>query len=258
MVPARWVATMLGGLVAVTGAGSARAGEATPRDPWSGAYVGVMGAFSRSVIKGATLKADGTFGSNASQESAEVNDRAAGLGVFAGWRRRFDPGIVVGVEADVMGLKYDATNVNLLAANAQPVATVRYETGLLATARMTAGWTFGDILVYGTGGLALTPENETRQPYGSSPARMWPSFPRRPTPLALASRWAPAPNADYRRVVAARGLSLCPVRRCDVPVFRRTARGAGSFTSVQGRTADNSAHMNLVRIGISYAFGAGD
>jgi opacity protein-like surface antigen len=250
---------MLGGLVAVTGAGSARAGEATPRDPWSGAYVGVMGAFSRSVIKGATLKADGTFGSNASQESAQVNDRAAGLGVFAGWRRRFDPGIVVGVEADVMGLNHDATNVNLLAANAQPVATVRYETGLLATARMTAGWTFGDILVYGTGGLALAPENETRTQYRLIAGTNVAQFSE--TSDATRAGFALGAGAEWRIIA---GWSLRAdylyVRFADATFRFPDARGGaqGSFTSVQGRTADNSAHMNLVRIGISYAFGAGD
>ena len=31
-----------------------------------------------------------------------------------------------------------------------------------------------------------------------------------------------------------------------------------SFTNVQGRIAENSAHMNLVRIGVSYTFGVGD
>ncbi len=34
--------------------------------------------------------------------------------------------------------------------------------------------------------------------------------------------------------------------------------GLRAFTSVQGRIADNSAHINFVRIGVGYTFGVGN
>ncbi len=258
MLLSKWAGIWLGCLAVVTGADAGRAGEAPAHDPWSGVYAGAMGAFSRSVIKGFTLRGDGGIGSNASAESAQVNDRAGGLGAFVGWRRRFDPGFVLGIEADVTGLNHDATNFNLLAASAQPVATVRYETSLLATGRLTAGWSFGNVLVYGTGGLALAPEQETRTQYRLIAGTSVPQFSE--TSEATRTGLALGAGAEWRIVG---GWSLradyLHVRFADATFRFPDGRGGAqaSFASVQGRIADNSAHMNLVRIGFSYTFGTG-
>ena len=258
MVLPKWAGVVLGGLAVVTTTEAARAGETTVRDPWSGVHIGAAGAFSRSVIRGITVTSDGTISGNASREPAHVNDRAAGLGVFIGYRQRFDPGFVAGFEGDVTALNHGSTNVNQLATG-QTVATLRYETPVLATGRMTAGWSFGNVLVYGTGGVGLAREQETRTQYRLISGRSEAQFSENAN--ATRAGFVLGAGVEWRLVA---GWSL----RADY-VYARfpkatfqfpDARGGaqGSYTSVQGRIADNGAHMNLVRIGISYTFGAGD
>ena len=245
--------------VAALGYGESRAAEAPALTPWSGFYVGGTAAASRSIIKGYTLKADGTVGANASQESAWIDDHTYGLGLMIGVRRRFEPGFVVGAEADVTALGHSSTNYNLLAGSNQPVAVLKYATPWLATARLTAGWSVGDVLVYGTGGAAMTSEAERRTQYRLVGAVTVPQFTERfettRTGFALGAgaEWRFAERWSLRAEILHVRLAKATFR---FPEGRGGAQG--SFATVQGRLARNSGEFNVARIGITYTFASTD
>ena len=124
---------------------------------------------------------------------------------------------------------------------------------------MTAGWSFGDVLVYGTGGAAFATEKERRTQYelvsGVAQAR----FTEKDD--ALRYGFALGAGAEWR-ITGAWSLraEYLHVRFADekfrFPYARAGAQGG--YVTVQGRIADNAGHMNLVRIGVAYTFGTAD
>lgn len=245
---------------AVLGCGGAGlAGETKPVSPWSGFYVGGTAATTRSTIKGYTLRGDGGVGANASQESALVSDHGRGLGAFVGARKRFEPGFVAGFEADVTWLAHSARNYNLLAGSSQPVAILKYETPWIATGRAIAGWSIGDLLVYGTGGFAMTSEVERRTQFRLVGASTVPMF----TEKAEKTRTGLAVGGGAEwRVTEAWSLraEALHVRLAKSNFQFPDARGGaqGAFATVQGRLARNSGEMNVFRIGLTYRFASID
>lgn len=253
------------GCAALLGLAWVVAADARADDPWAGGYVGVSAAYSRSVISGTTVKADGTVGTNATNEAANaLQDEAAGLALLLGIRRRLDSGLILGLEADFAYLGHTARNENLITSGpytGQPSATLRYETPWLSTARAVAGWSFGDLLVFASGGAAFATEKVTRTQYravgGTSVTEAAFSETDRETRVGYAlgagmewrfgKPWAL--RADYLHV-----------RFPDQTFLFPDARGGAqaSFTNVQGRIATNDAHSNTVRIGLTYTFGIGN
>lgn len=241
------------------------AADARADNAWAGGYVGVSGAYSRSLISGTTVKADGTVGANATSEAANaLRDEAAGLALIVGVRKRLDAGLILGLEADVAYLGHQTRNENRINSGAytgQPSATLEYETPWLSTARAVAGWSFGDLLVFASGGAAFATEKVTRTQYravgGTSVTEAAFSETDRETRVGYALgaglewRWGKpwALRADYLHV-----------RFPDQTFLFPDARGGAqaSFTNVQGRIATNDAHSNTVRIGLTYTFGIGN
>jgi opacity protein-like surface antigen len=241
------------------------AADARADNAWTGGYVGVSGAYSRSLISGTTVKADGTVGANATSEAANaLRDEAAGLALILGVRKRLDSGLILGLEADVAYLGHQTRNANLINSGAytgQPSATLEYETPWLSTARAVAGWSFGDLLVFASGGAAFATEKVTRTQYravgGTSVTEAAFSETDRETRVGYALgaglewRWGKpwALRADYLHV-------RFPDQTFHFPDARGGAQA--SFTNVQGRIATNDAHSNTVRIGLTYTFGIGN
>jgi opacity protein-like surface antigen len=239
--------------------GASLAADTTPVSPWSGFYVGGTTAVTRSMIKGNTLRGDGGIGANASQESALVSDHGRGIGAFIGLRKRFEPGFVAGLEADVTWLDHSARNYNLLAGSSQPVAILKYETPWLATARAVAGWTVGDVMVYGTGGFAMASEVERRTQFRLIGASTVPMFSENAektrTGLAIGggAEWRFSDGWSLRAEALHVRLAKSTFR---FPDARGGAQAA--FATVQGRLARNSGEMNVFRIGLTYRFASID
>lgn len=239
--------------------GASMAAETKPISPWSGFYVGGTAGVTRSTIKGYTLRGDGGVGANASQESALVSDHGRGIGAFIGLRKRFEPGFVAGLEADVTWLSHSARNYNLLAGSSQPVAILKYETPWIATARAVAGWAVGDVMVYGTAGFAMTSEVERRTQFrliGSSTVPMFSENAEKTrTGLAIGggAEWRFSEAWSLRAEALHVRLSKSTFQ---FPDARGGAQAA--FATVQGRLARNSGEMNVFRIGVTYRFASID
>lgn len=233
-------------------------------DPWVGMYGGITATTFKSAISGTTLKADGTVGSNASDEAAKnLRDETSGVGLFIGVRKRLDSRLIVGVEADGARLAYDArtqTDVSAGTYAGQPAATLHYQAPWLATARVLAGWSFGDVLVFGSGGAAFSTEKVTRTQYQAVPATTVTAAQFSETDrvnrfghalgAGLEWRWSKpwALRAEYMH-------ARFPAENFSFPDARGGAQG--SYTSVQGRVATNGMHLNSLRVGVTYTFGAG-
>ncbi|WP_293865900.1 outer membrane beta-barrel protein [uncultured Alsobacter sp.] len=246
-------------MAGVATATKGQAGETSARPSWSGVYGGFMGAASNAKILGSTLKADFTVGSNASQESAVVDDDAKGAGVFLGFRKHLDQRFVVGVEADVLKLGHTARTINLIGGSSQPVAMLKYEVPWLSTLRAVAGVSFADILLYGTGGLAVAGESERRTQYRLVAGASIPAF----TEASDATRMGLALGAGIEWRIAGAWSLRAEWLHAHFPreVFAfPDARGGAqaSFASVQGRIARNTADVDVARIGITYTFGLFD
>ena len=248
-----------------TAASAGERGDGKETDPWSGRYLGVNGVSSRNVTKGFTFRSDGTYGANAAQESASVNDRSTGAGLFLGTRTLSAAGVVLGVEADFSWLGHRARNV--IAVNSantwigQPGAIVDYKTDWLGTARLSLGLPVGDMLLFGTGGLARAGERQKRTQFVGNTTTSLVESAFTESDSALRKGFALGGGFEWRFAEAwSMRAEYLHVRFMDETYRFPDARGGvvptGGYLSVQGRAADNTAHMNLVRVGVVHRFGA--
>jgi opacity protein-like surface antigen len=209
---------------------------------------------------GSTVKTDGTTGTNASKEAADIHDGASAWGVLMGSRKQLASGLIVGLEGDWSRLGHKAEYTNAIEGgpyDGRPSAVLKYDTRWLSTLRGTAGWAWGKALVYGTGGAAVASEKVTRTQYqaNSSPGITDPTFTEASstTRLGYALGMGVAWQVERQWSVRAEYLHVhFPEARFTFPDARGGAQG--SYSTVQGRLADNRAFMNMVRIGVTYAF----
>ena len=253
-------AARLASLALLSSLSCATAAMASTSDPWSGWHLAAMASDSRLSVKGDTVRGDGAFGSNASQESAAVHDRSAGLALALGWRQRLTSGLVVGAESDLAWLGHRATQVSPVGSGVyvgQPVAVLRHDAHWLATLRLTAGWQLGQALLYATGGLAVLHDEVRRTQHRANGATLLtePVFTEsdRATRVGhvvgagaawhLGGAWSV--RAEYLHARLPRTKAYFP-----------DARGGAqaSFSSVQGRIAERRSTFNTVRVGLEWAF----
>jgi opacity protein-like surface antigen len=253
--------------LSASGASTASAGErpaAKDRDAWSGPYAGLVGSASRYAAKGTTLKADGTVGASASEEAASLDDRSFGAGVFLGTRARFESGLVLGLETDLSRLGHRSKDVALVnTANTwvgQPMAVIDYTADWLGTARVSAGLPVGNVLFFATGGAALASERQKRTQFVGNTATSLVEVAFTESDRAIRTGFALGGGVEWRFADAwSMRAEYLHVRFRDETFSFPNARGGviptGGFLSVQGRAAENGAHLNLVRVGVAYRFG---
>lgn len=244
-------------LMALIGANSALAADA-----WTGTHLGVHAAGSRYVSDGNTTRGDGGVGSNANQESASVRHEASGLGVSLSMRRRLDSGLLTGIEADLSRLDHRAENTNVISSGVftgQPSASLRYQAPWLATVRLSAGWELGSTLVFASAGVALADEQVSRTQYeantgtGLTEARFTESerATRLGWVLGAGAQWQLRPNWSLRAEYTWTQFNHEDYR------FPNARGGAqNSYSTVQGRIADNGMQLKQLRVGLQYRFRA--
>jgi outer membrane immunogenic protein len=143
------------------------ANTAATETNWSGFYLGVQGGYTMGKADAATttvFSPTGYFAASSVPAIATVGAQAldpSGVlgGIRAGYNFQFDK-IVLGLEADFSfsGLKGTATGTAVYPCCAPTDFTIvqTVTTSWLATARARLGYSFGALLVYATGGLAMT------------------------------------------------------------------------------------------------------
>lgn len=257
----RWI--LLG--VLACAAYPAAAQSSADAAPWSGPYVGVYGVGSSSDVLGVSRRGDGSFGTNANDESADDSFRGAGAGFLLGYRHQYGNGIVVGLETDLSGLRQEGReDTRVSAANAwngMTQASIVRETPWLSTARLRLGYALGPVLLDVTGGVAVASIVETRTQYEglSGPSRTVARFSE--TDRAHPIGWTLGLGGVWRMSDAwALRMDYLRAQFDDVSLAFSDARGgvvSGSgFASVQGRSISNEVRIEMVRFGLTYSFGA--
>lgn len=158
-----------------------RGGNADPTD-WTGPYVGGQigygfGRTSGSVTDGAGNPADLENGSRYKE-----NMRNFLGGLHAGYNYQLPSRVVLGVEADISAgdlgnwsgvlvqqTDNDGYNVASLRAKGTLESDTRYQWDRLITLRGRLGYSLGQTLLYGTGGIGWLRETQTRNQYRSGP-----------------------------------------------------------------------------------------
>jgi outer membrane immunogenic protein len=135
---------------------------------WSGYYVGLNAgaAWGDSTTKAVIPDAPNAYFDAANRAdvraaiaSNSVDDTAFTGGAQAGWNMQTG-GFVLGVEGDINVMRlngsFGVTRVYPVTAPFTYTYTAAVETDYLATLRARAGMTYGNLLLYVTGGLAMT------------------------------------------------------------------------------------------------------
>jgi opacity protein-like surface antigen len=230
---------------------------------WSGTYLGAFALHSLETVRGNSKLGDGGYGSNAADEAAHDSFRGAGLGLLLGYQHHYANGIIVGVEADWAWLGQEGQEDTLVdsgnAWNGMVQTSINRETRWLSTLRATIGYAEGPLMIHASGGLASASLAETRTQYQgvSGPTQTVARF--SDTDEKIAFGWTLGVGAGWRFSQAASlRLDYIHTQFDDVGFSFPNARGgvATSYTSVQGRSVHNDVTIQMIRFGLTYAFGA--
>lgn len=236
-------------------------GTGHAQDMWTGGYSSAFVSSSRNVVQGTTLKSDGTVGSNASQEAANFTNRAEGFGVLVGKRQRLESGWLIGGELDLQRLGHRAAQSSLVGSGVyagQSAATLDYANPWMSTARFVLGSSFDDVLIFGTAGAALASETVQRTQYRANSITLQtdPVFSEKDKAyrwgyaIGAGAEWRVKKNISLRAEYL---LARFPDKTFTFPDARGGAQG--SFSTVQGRIADNRARIETLRLGLTYYWG---
>jgi len=138
---------------------------------WTGFYAGIHAGWSEYRTKGSTTTADGSQNALAASESADVKLKNAIGGIQFGYNHQYANRWVLGLEVE--GSQSPVTTRKYTTNDAIPTSTyydrfassTRYDYDWNASARLRLGYGYDRWLVYGTGGVALLNEKQTRTQY---------------------------------------------------------------------------------------------
>lgn len=233
---------------------------------WGGLYLGVSGVDVSSKVRGLSARGDGSFGSNANDESADDSFRGAGVGLLIGYQRHYANGIIVGLETDGAWLRQEGREDTLVnsgnAWNGMTQASILRETQWISTARLRLGYAWGPFMLTVTGGLAIASLTETRTQFEgvSGPTQTVARF--SDTDQAHPIGWTWGVGGAWR-INDAWSLRLDYLRtefdevRFSFPDARGGVVTGGGFASVQGRSVSNDVSLQMLRLGLTYTFGTG-
>lgn len=225
----------------------------------------MLGVATDSDETGTSRLGSGGFGGNAYDERANAFTRGSGAGAMAGYQHRYANGLIAGLEADWVALRHKDQQDTLVETVGNtwfgmPGASIERKTDWISTARLRLGYGDGPWMVHATAGLALASMVQTRTQYQgvNAPTQTVARFSEtdRAMPLGwtigLGGAWQIADSWSLR-------LDYLHAQFDQVGFRFPNARGgvANSFNSVQGRSIHNDVTMRMLRVGVTYTFGAG-
>ena len=226
-----------------------------------GAYFGFAGGISNLSLYGTTLHLDGTYGSNAADEAANVRSSGPQYSVSVGYEFAKSATIIHGVEASAS--KFDGEHINYnLRGNGSISASVSYDQGPLFSLRSKIGVVRGATMFFGTLGPALLQEKQTRTQYmqvvnDSSTTTV--SFSETETKI----RYGATMSVGVRRAVArdwSMSLELQHYLLAPTTFQFENARGGvltgqgQGYNTVQGRQAESTYQNTVLLIGLTRKF----
>lgn len=230
---------------------------------WSGTYLGAFAVDSFYSVRGVSKRGDGQYGSNAADEAADDTFRGAGLGMLLGYQHQYANGIVMGLETDWAWLRQESHQDTLVnsgnAWNGMVQASINRETRWISTMRAMVGYGEGQLMVNASAGLAAAFLAETRTQYQGvmGPAQTIARF--SDTDEKIAFGWTMGAGAAWR-VSDSISLRLDYIHTQFDQVgfsFQNARSGVASgFNTVQGRSISNDVTIQMIRVGLTYAFGA--
>ncbi|MGU3576533.1 TonB-dependent receptor domain-containing protein [Brucellaceae bacterium C25G] len=138
---------------------------------WSGFYAGGHIGYAWGRVAGKTTTMDGSTNAYTQSESIHPDIEGASYGVQAGYNHQFKNGIVAGFEAQLSRPSISGTQYSLALEGVniqdQLQSMTHYEYDLSADIKGKLGYSFSNILVYGTAGVAFLNEKRTRTQYQS-------------------------------------------------------------------------------------------
>jgi len=259
------------------------------RPDWSGFYVGGHYGFSSADVSGSVATLVGEAAPVT--EAANYSDGSGIGGVQIGYNQQLDNRFVFGIEGDFSILSQTNGNVGTLATESAALiagnyleSETEYKLDWMATLRGRVGYSFGRMMVYGTGGLGVVQQSGTRIQYISNTLSSSTTNPN-PEPtstaayfsesnsdvslgwtagagfeFALAKNWsikgeysyADFGAADFEFDQAREGVTrtYTTCRRC-TPASTTIP---GSFDTVDGRKASSEAEIHTLKLGLNYRF----
>lgn len=226
-----------------------------------GYYLGLGAGIVGYAVTGRTFRGDGSFGSNANDESAAVDDQASFGSVTFGYESVAPGGLAWGVEAGLSqpaGDTLSTIRVNTGTYAGDTMATIRYRQGPLATLRGKLGYVSGRTMVYAALGLTVGQEEQTRTQFsGDGVSNTFAAFTETDTRL----RKGATLGLGVRRAMTADWSWSLEFQRTefDAEVFRfDDARGGvvpgGGFATAQGRLAGSTSRHDAVTFALIRKF----
>ncbi|MDC7787648.1 TonB-dependent receptor [Rhodoplanes sp. TEM] len=252
---------------------------------WSGLYVGGFAGYGFGQINGETTTAKGVAGGIPASESANQSPHGMLWGGQIGYNYQLPSRLVLGLEGDLAFTQmtdYEdvrSTEAATLVQRKHLNSRIDYEFDWLSTVRGRVGWSFGDLMIYGTGGLALMKETERRAQYRSTSATATPGSTEywfTEKAAEVRTGWTVGAGAEY---AIGGGWSIkgeylyanfgdeefvFPDARAGVGAtysYYATVNGRrtrvtviGNQTIADGRTATNTADLHALKLGVNYRF----
>lgn len=265
---------------------------------WTGFYLGGSVGYDWSRVRGTTTAFDGSTNGYTESESAYLDPEGVSYGVQAGYNYQFRNGIVAGFEAELSRPSLSGTQYSYATEGANIVdhlqSMTHYDYDWSAGIKGKLGYSFGNVLLYGSAGLALLHEKESRSQYQSFNANInrpeglstiW-SFSERDEKLrtglllgggieyTLSDRWSLRADYGYTRfgretfkfADAREGVTAdvsggvwcsggSPSPQCDgLSDDYHQVSIEGTNKNVNGRSASNWMDFHSLKIGLNYRF----
>ncbi|GGF63796.1 TonB-dependent receptor [Azorhizobium oxalatiphilum] len=146
------------------------ASRGAPGSDWTGVYVGGHAGYSFADVSGIVTTGAGV--PTLETPAAIYSGSDPTFGGQIGYNYQFDNGFIIGIESDftVLNQRGDvvrtlATDTALLTARQQLAAESQYQLDWQASLRARVGYSFGRLMVYGTGGAAFLRQSGWRTQY---------------------------------------------------------------------------------------------
>ncbi|MDH4982028.1 TonB-dependent receptor [Hyphomicrobium sp. D-2] len=154
--------------------------DSTGRVDWGGLYAGFHAGAGLAHTWGTTTPTDGSSNAIAATESADMDFDSGMFGLQAGYNWQLGNGVVLGLEADwsktyMQGRQMARSTEGTLATAGSLQALTAYDIDWTVSVRGRIGYAVSDrLMLYGTGGLSMLRETQTRQQYRSTNSPAYP------------------------------------------------------------------------------------